>query len=398
MTFKEDPVYLELLEFLPWLKSFRRGLHQNPELSEIEYNTQKKLRDMLNEMNIENFPSAETGVCGVLMANDSSLTIGLRADIDALPIQEINDLPYKSIVPGVMHACGHDAHTTIQLGVAKYFSQNPEKLKCNLKFFFQPAEETVGGAERMVLEGVMDNPLVDYVLGLHVMPYMKVGQIEIRDGKLNAASDTFVIRVRGKSSHGAYPHQGVDAITISAQVIQGIQTLISRQISPLDQAVITIGKINGGVKDNIICDEVILSGGMRTTDESTRKALKDKMKHLVETTCLAYGGMGSVEFESGYKALINDSEVVQVLRDVSQVVLGKGNVIEKEHPSLGVEDFSYFLDRAKGAFFHLGCGLENENSGALHTQDFMIDENCLVMGVYLQIKWIEGIVKNALRK
>ena len=398
MTFKEDPVYLELLEFLPWLKSFRRELHQTPELSEMEYKTQKKLIDALNEMSIKNYPSAETGVCGVLFANDSPLTIGLRADIDALPIQETNDLPYKSVVPGVMHACGHDVHTTIQLGVAKYFSQNPEKLKCNLKFFFQPAEETVGGAERMVLEGVMDNPVVDYVLGLHVMPYMKVGQIEIRDGKLNAASDTFVIKVRGKSSHGAYPHQGVDAIIISAQVIQGIQTLISRQISPLDQAVITIGKINGGVKDNIICDEVILSGGMRTTDESTRKVLKDKMKHLVETTCLAFGGEGFVEFESGYKALINDDEVVQILRDVTHDVLGKDNVIEKEHPSLGVEDFSYFLDRAKGAFFHLGCGFENEKSGALHTQDFMIDDNCLVMGVYLQIKWIEGIVKKSQRK
>jgi len=392
MTYKQDPLYSELIEYMPWLVTFRRDLHEFPELSEMEYRTQEKLMDALKELNINHYPSAGTGICGVLLAPNSELTIGLRADIDALPIQEINELSYKSKVPSVMHACGHDVHATIQLGVARYFAQNPEKLKCNLKFFFQPAEETVGGAERMVSEGVMEKPTVDYVLGLHVMPYMPVGSIEIRDGKLNAASDTFYIKINGKSAHGAYPEKGVDAIVIAAQVIQGLQTLITRNISPLDQAVITIGKINGGVKDNIICDEVILSGGMRTTDEKTREFLKTKMANFVALTCQSYGGKGIVEFEPGYKALINDNEVVQILREISHNFLGKDNVAEKEHPSLGVEDFSYFLDKAKGAFYHLGCGFGDSKSGALHTQDFMIDEACIVLGVYLQIKWIEGIV------
>jgi amidohydrolase len=397
MLYKEDPLYLELSQDRDWLIGFRRDLHKYPELSECEFKTQEKIISALNDMGINNYPSASTGVCGVLIGKNDDMTIGLRADIDALPITEMNDLDYKSTYDGVMHACGHDAHTTIQLGVAKYFARYRETLGCNLKFFFQPAEETIGGAARMVEEGVMTSPNVDYVLGLHVMPYLPVGKIEIRDGKLNAASDTFSITIGGKSAHGAYPEQGVDAIVIAAQVILGIQTLVSRSISPLDQAVITVGKINGGQKDNIICDEVTLTGGMRTTDELTRALLKEKMACLVTSICGAFGATGQVHFEEGYKALINDNEVVKVLREVTVAALGRDHVIEKEHPSLGVEDFSYFLDQSKGAFYHLGCGFENGPLGALHTKDFIIDEESLVLGVYLQIKMIEALIKSTSR-
>ncbi len=395
MRYFEDPIYQEVLEMKEWLIALRRDFHSHPELSELEFITQERIIDELSEMSINNYPSAETGVCAVLLANKGDLTIGLRADIDALPIQEESDSLFKSIIPGVMHACGHDAHTTIQLGVAKYFSQHLDALSSNLKFFFQPAEETIGGAERMVEEGVMKSPDVDFMLGLHVMPYMPVGEIEIRDGKLNAASDTFSIKIKGKSAHGAYPQQGVDAIVIAAQVITSIQTLISRMISPLDQAVITIGKINGGVKDNIICDEVVFSGGMRTTDEATRSYLKNKLVELVNTTTLYYGGTGEVLFEPGYKALVNNNEVTSVIRNISHDVLGIEAVHEKELPSLGVEDFSYFLDNAKGAFYHLGCALPNKTIGALHTKDFEIDEMCLVMGTYLQIKIINALSNNS---
>ncbi len=397
MLYKEDPLYLELSQDRDWLIGLRRDLHKYPELSEYEFKTQEKIISALNDMGINNYPSASTGVCGVLIGKNDDMTIGLRADIDALPITEMNELDYKSAYDGVMHACGHDAHTTIQLGVAKYFARHRESLGCNLKFFFQPAEETVGGAARMVEEGVMNSPKVDFVLGLHVMPYLPVGKIEIRDGKLNAASDTFSITIGGKSAHGAYPEQGVDAIVIAAQVILGIQTLVSRSISPLDQAVITVGKINGGQKDNIICDEVTLTGGMRTTDELTRALLKEKLTCLVTSICGAFGATGQVHFEEGYKALINDNEVVKILREVTVEALGRDHVIEKEHPSLGVEDFSYFLDQSKGAFYHLGCGFENGPLGALHTKDFIIDEESLVLGVYLQIKMIEALVYSTSR-
>lgn len=395
MRYFDDPIYQEVLNMKEWLVALRRDFHSHPELSELEFSTQERIIEELNEMGINNYPSAETGVCAVLLAHNSDMTIGLRADIDALPIQEESDSIYKSKIQGVMHACGHDAHTTIQLGVAKYFSQHLSALSSNLKFFFQPAEETIGGAERMVEEGVMNSPNVDFMLGLHVMPYMPVGEIEIRDGKLNAASDTFSIKIKGKSAHGAYPQQGIDAIVIAAQVITSIQTLISRMISPLDQAVITIGKINGGVKDNIICDEVVFSGGMRTTDEATRSYLKNKLVELVKFTTLYYGGSGEIQFEPGYKALINNNEVTSVIRNISHDVLGVEAVHEKELPSLGVEDFSYFLDNAKGAFYHLGCALPNKAIGALHTKDFEIDEMCLVMGTYLQIKIINALYTNS---
>lgn len=396
--YKEDPLYLEIRQDKEWLVAFRRDLHKYPELSEYEYETQKKIMSALGEMGINNYPSAGTGVCGVLIGETDDITIGLRADIDALPIMETNDLEYKSAFDGIMHACGHDAHTTIQLGVAKYFSKHRETLGCNLKFFFQPAEETVGGAARMVEEGVMTSPDVNYMLGLHVMPYLPVGQIEIREGKLNAASDSFSITIEGKSAHGAYPEKGVDAIVIAAHVILGIQTLVSRAISPLDQAVITVGKITGGLKDNIICDEVVLTGGMRTTDESTRSLLKEKLKGLVLGVCEAYGGSGHIHFEEGYKALINDNEVVKVLRDVAINALGRENVIEKEHPSLGVEDYGYFLDHSKGVFYHLGCGFKEGPLGALHTKDFIMDEESLVLGVYLQIKMIEVLTNSQMER
>lgn len=392
MRYNDDPIYKELLEEQDWLISHRRFFHTFPELSENEFGTQSKIMEILNELSINHYPSAETGVCGVLLSENESLTIALRADIDALPIEEENQLPYQSQNHGVMHACGHDAHTTILLGVARYFSKRVDMLPCNLKFLFQPAEETIGGADRMVQEGVMDEPKVDFTLGLHVMPYLPVGKIEIRNGKLNAASDSIKITVLGKSAHGAYPHQGIDAIAIAAQIITAIQTFITRFVSPLDQVVLTIGQIHGGVKNNIICDEVVMSGGMRTTDETTRSFIKERVTELVKGIANAYGGSASVTFTEGYKALINDDAVVEVIRNTAIQALSRENVIEKEHPSLGVEDFSYFLDKSKGAFYHLGCGFENGPLGALHTKDFIMDESALTLGVYLQIKAIYALV------
>ena len=396
MKYDEDSLYLEVVKYKSWLVDVRRAFHQNPELSEKEHQTQEKIMMLLSEMGINNFPVADTGVCGVLLAKDAKMTIGLRADIDAPPIDEALDLPYKSQQSGVMHACGHDAHTAILLGVAKHYADYPERLKCNLKFFFQPAEETVGGAERMVAEGVMSSPDVDVMLGLHVMPNIPVGHIEIRDGKLNAASDEIKIEINGKSAHGAYPDQGIDAIVVAAQVVLALQTLVSRSVSPLDQVALTIGKIQGGLKDNIICDHVTLTGGMRNTDEHTRMLMKEKIRVMVDSIALAYGAHASVTFTPGYKAIINNLEINQIIRQTAHEVLGVDCVHEKEHPSLGVEDYSYFLDHAKGAFYHLGCGDENFTTGPLHSKNFYVDERCLPIGAYLQIKLIENIIEKHL--
>nr|WP_312579333.1 M20 family metallopeptidase [Sedimentibacter sp.] len=372
------------------LVAIRRDFHIHPELSQNEFRTSAKICEYLDEWGIEYESGvAETGVVGIIRGKQNQKTIALRADIDALPICEKNNTPYCSINNGVMHACGHDAHATILLGVARILKEMEREglINGNVKLLFQPAEETVGGAQRMVEEGCMKNPDVDYVLGLHVMPYIDAGKVEIKYGKLNASTDGIEIIIRGKSGHGAYPDKGVDAIMISGYVITAVQSLVSRNISPLNSIVLSLGTISGGVKGNVIADEVIIKGTLRALDDETRRFSKERIKDIVSNTAKAFGGEGIAEFNEGYKALINDDEVVDVIKENAYRLIGKENVVFKEFPSLGAEDFSYFSDEAKGAFFHLGCGnLKRGITANIHCDDFDIDEECIKTGVILQIE------------
>lgn len=376
-------------EIFEELVEMRRDFHKNPELSQYEFRTQKKIQEYLNAWGIENYPCAQTGVVGIIRGKNEGKTVGLRGDIDALPINEKNNQPYCSVNPGVMHACGHDGHTAILLGVGKIMkelSQTENSFNGNVKLFFQPAEETIGGGDRMVKESCMENPTVDYVLGLHVMPYIDAGKVELKYGKLNASTDSIKIELKGKSAHGAYPDKGIDAIVIAGNVITSLQTIVSRNISPLNSIVISLGKITGGVKDNVIADEVTITGTLRALDDETRNYAKQRIYDVVKNTAAAYGGEGTVEFYDGYQALINNDEVVDVIKENAEKILGKENIVYKEFPSLGAEDFSYFSDVAKGAFFHLGCGdsIKGINS-PIHTEKFDIDEKCLKIGVLLQV-------------
>lgn len=366
--------------------NIRRDFHMNPELSQQEIRTQQKIMSYLKSWGIEYTSCAETGVVGLIKGSYGK-TIALRADIDALPIKEKCDVSYASKNPKVMHACGHDAHTSILLGVAKILKQMESELQGNIKLFFQPAEETIGGADRMVKEGCMKNPDVDYVLGLHVMPYIETGMVELKYGKLNASTDEVKITVNGKSAHGAYPDNGIDAIMIAGHVITAVQSLVSRNISPLNSVVLTLGKINGGVKDNVIADEVVMTGTLRTLDSETRNYAKQKINEIVSNIAAAFGGTAKAEFHEGYRALINHDEVVDVIKENAEKILGKENIVFKEFPSLGAEDFSYFLDECKGAFFHLGCGNKKKGiTAAIHTENFDIDEECLKIGIQLQVE------------
>lgn len=384
-----NEIYQELVDI-------RRDFHRNPELSQSEFRTQRKIQDYLNDWNIENYVCAETGVVGIIKGKKSGKTIGIRGDIDALPINEKSNASYCSLNEGVMHACGHDAHTTILLGVAKIMKEladSEESFQGNVKLFFQPAEETIGGGKRMVHEGCMINPAVDYVLGLHVMPYIDAGKVELKYGKLNASTDTIKITLKGKQAHGAYPDNGIDAIAMSGSVITALQTIVSRNISPLNSVVISLGKISGGVKDNVIADEVNISGTLRALDDDTRAFVKQRIKNIVENTAFAFGGEGSVDFHDGYQALINNDEVVDVIKENAEKVLGKENIVFKEFPSLGAEDFSYFSDVVKGAFFHLGCGNRTKGiTSSIHTETFDIDEECLKVGVLLQVNNILSLM------
>ena len=385
-----DEIFDELVEI-------RRDFHMNPELSENEFRTQDKIREYLNKWGIENYICAETGVVGIIKGKHKGKTIGIRGDIDALPIHEKNDVPYSSVTPGVMHACGHDAHAAIVLGIAKIIKEMADSegsINGNVKLLFQPAEETIGGAERMIQEGCMEAPNVDYVLGLHVQPYLDSGKVELKHGKLNAATDSINIALKGKASHGAYPDEGIDAIVMAGYVITALQSIVSRNTSPINSVVVSLGKISGGVKDNIIADEVIITGTLRTLDDETRQFTKDKISNIVNNTAMAFGGEGLTTFYEGYKSLINDNEVVDIIKENAEKLLGKENVEFKEFPSLGAEDFSYFLDVAKGAFFHLGCGNSAKGiTSPLHTEHFDIDEECLKVGVRLQVENIMTLLK-----
>jgi amidohydrolase len=368
-----------------WLVDTRRKLHMCPELGKRENATSELLSGWLTELGIAHRRTA-TAIVGLVEGSRPGPTIGLRADIDALPVTEENELPYRSRNTGVMHACGHDAHMTVLLGAGKFFAGHRESLAGNVKLFFQPDEEGDGGAEPMIRDGCLENPRVDRVIGLHVMPYLPAGSIELKKGVLNGSSTTLRITIRGRGAHGAYPEQGIDAVLIAANVVTALNSLVARYVSPLDQAVITIGTISGGVRANIIAEEVKMVATMRTTSDAVRDALVTRARAIVEGLAASYGGSGSLDVRYGYKALVNDEATVDTVAEVAAELLGRESVHWKEKPSMGVEDFSYFAAERPGAFYHLGCGNEARGINApLHTSRFTIDEDCLVTGVEMQV-------------
>lgn len=372
-----------------WLIDIRRDIHKYPELGMDEYRTRDKIIEHLTAMGIPYEKDiANTAVVGLIKGEKEGKTVALRADMDALPIQELNDVPYKSIHDGKMHACGHDAHTTILLGAARVLNDHKDKLHGNVKLFFQPAEETVGGAKPMIEDGVMENPKVEAVFGVHVAPELPTGEVAVKYGQMNASSDTIIIKVKGNNAHGAYPHTGTDAIVIAAQVINTLQTIVSRNVDPREAAVISIGVIEGGTQKNIVAEEVNMIGTVRTLDPNVRDLVLARVEEVLKNTTRSMGG--SYEFEigtDGYAALINDDDMVNLVYQSATDLLGAEKVSTMRTPSMGVEDFSYFAAAAPGAFYRVGCG--NEEKGIIHgahTGKFDIDENCLPIGVAMQVK------------
>ena len=358
---------------------WRRHLHQNPELSFEEHETVQFVKEKLEKLNFEiDYPVAKTGLVATLRGNTEGPTVAIRADMDALPIQEESDVEYKSTVEGVGHLCGHDAHTAILLGVAHIISEQPLK-KGNIKLLFQPAEEGYGGGQVMVKEGVLKNPDVDVVAGLHVHPTIKTGETSITEGFATACTDAFNIKIIGKGGHAAHPHLSVDPIAISSTVIASLQQIVSRNIDPLENIVLTIGKIEGGFARNVIAPEVRLEGTVRLLNPELRAKVKETMDKYLNGVTSGMGASYEMEYTYGYPSVYNEPSLIPVLRSTVDKILGKNQLLDV-NPSMGGEDFSYFAREVPGVFFRLGTNGGEDTAYPNHHPKFNVDEDALPYG------------------
>ena len=375
------------------LINWRRDFHAHPELGYEEVRTSSKIKEFLVKENIEYYDTATTGICAIIRGNGEK-TVAIRGDMDALPVEEKNQCEYISKNNGKMHACGHDAHTAILMGVAKILNSMKEELTGNIKLFFEPAEETTGGARVMIAEGVLENPKVDVVIGLHVDEKIEIGLIGFKKGVVNAASNPFTIKIKGKGGHGARPNDCVDPVVISAQVILALQTIVSREIPPTDPAVITIGTIHGGTAQNIIPEEVVISGVIRTMKTEHREYVKKRLKEVTEGIVTSMRGNCEIEIEDSYPCLYNNDELVEIFKKSSAKIIGEKNIIALDKPSMGVESFAYFAMERPSVFYFLGS--KNEKKGIVHPahgSHFDIDEECLTIGVALQCEMAIEVLK-----
>ena len=357
--------------------TIRRELHKCPEIGRKEYKTTEIIIRYLEKWGISYERLIDTGVVATVKGEKEGITTALRADIDALGITENADVPFKSQNDGFMHACGHDIHTASLLGAAKIIAENKSELSGTVKLFFQSDEEGDGGAERLIEKGAMDS--VDRVFGLHVRPEMKAGTLAVRYGKFYAASDIFEIDVIGKAGHCAEPHKNVDAIVIGAQIITALQTLVSRNVSPLDSAVLTIGTANGGTFRNTVAGKFSITGVTRSLGKEMRMYLRDRIKDTAEGIAKAMGGEAVVRIIESYPGIVNEDSSAEYIEKTARDILGDNNVSVLTEPFMTTEDFGYYLDRAKGCFYHIGCECEYP----LHSDKFCPDERAILTAMIM---------------
>lgn len=365
--------------------ALRRTLHQWPELGFQEERTSALVAKQLSTLGLQVTTGlAHTGVLGVLHGAGEGKTVLLRADMDGLPIDEASGVPYTSRNPGVMHACGHDGHTAILLTVAKVLAQQRHHFAGTVKFAFQPAEELPpGGAKGMIAEGVLENPRVDAVFGLHLWNGLPIGKIGVDAGPIMASVDRFEVVIKGVGSHGAYPHTGVDPIVIGSHVISALQTVVSRETPPLAPVVVTVGRFHGGTAFNVIPSQAELSGTVRTIDAKVRQDMSSRLERIVRGVTSAMRADYEFRYEFGYPVTVNHPEMAQFARRVAAEIVGEANVVTAGM-TMGAEDMSYFLEAVPGCYVRLGSG--NPEQGLIHPHHsalFNFDEAALPIGVEL---------------
>ncbi|MCY7381050.1 MAG: M20 family metallopeptidase [Microcoleus sp. CAN_BIN18] len=384
---------LEIRNLQPQLVEWRRRLHQKPELSFKENLTAEFVSQKLQAWGIEpQIGIAKTGIVATIDSGKPGPVLAIRADMDALPIQEENEVDYRSQHNGIMHACGHDGHTAIALGTACYLAKHKHSFSGKVKMIFQPAEEGPGGAKPMVEAGVLQNPNVDAIVGLHLWNNLPLGTVGVRSGALMAAVETFDCTILGKGGHGGMPHQTVDAIVVAAQIVNALQSIVSRNIDPIDSAVVTVGKFHAGDIHNVIADTAQIGGTVRYFKPAYQGYFDKRIEQIIAGICQSYGANYKFDYSFYYPPTINDTKMAELVRSVAESVVETPAGIVPECQTMGGEDMSFFLQEVPGCYFFLGSANPEKNLAYPHHHPrFDFDETALGMGVEMFVRCVEKL-------
>lgn len=384
---------LSIRSLQPQLVEWRRRLHQQPELGFQEKLTSEFVAHKLQEWGIEHQTGiAQTGIVATIKGNKlgSEKVLAIRADMDALPIQELNEVPYRSQHDGVMHACGHDGHTAIALGTAYYLQQHHQDFAGSVKIIFQPAEEGPGGAKPMIAAGVLKNPDVDAIIGLHLWNNLPLGTVGVRAGALMAAVECFNCTILGKGGHGAMPHQTVDSIVVAAQVVNALQTIVARNVNPLDSAVVTVGELHAGTRLNVIADTAKMSGTVRYFNPDFTDFFNQRIEQIIAGVCQSHGAKYNLDYSKLYPPVINNAGIAALVQSVAEEVIETPIGIVPECQTMGGEDMSFFLQEVPGCYFFLGAANPAKQLDYPHHHPrFDFDETALAMGVEIFVRCVE---------
>lgn len=385
-------VRIDISSLQPQLVEWRRRLHQRPELGFKEKLTAEFVSQKLQEWGIEHQTGiAQTGIVAIIKGNKLSTekVLAIRADMDALPIQELNEVPYRSQHDGVMHACGHDGHTAIALGTAYYLHQHRD-FAGTVKIIFQPAEEGPGGAKPMIEAGVLKNPDVDAMIGLHLWNNLALGTVGVRAGALMAAVELFRCTILGKGGHGAMPHQTIDSVVVAAQIVNALQTIVARNVNPIDSAVVTVGELHAGTAHNVIADTAFMKGTVRYFNPDLKGFFKQRVEQIIAGICQSHGASYDLEYWGLYPPVINDARMAELVRGVAEEVIETPVGVVPECQTMGGEDMSFFLQEVPGCYFFLGSANPAKDLAYPHHHPrFDFDETALAMGVEIFVRCVE---------